>query len=250
MTSPLRDRDRLGATRANLSEDIASGLRDLIVSGELDVGTRLRVDQLARAFGTSLTPAREALISLHRDGFLGMEPRRGYVVAPLSKRDLEDVFDLQAYVAGRLAGRAATNLSPEQVKQLRQLQEQIEAAEDSDDAEQVAATNHQLHRLINLAGDSDKLAWLLRLLTRYVPHRSFGAVKTWQHPDRQIHRSILKAIEKRDAEKAEERMRAHILKAGQALIDYLDSIGHFEAPETTKHPDADALVEKIRSALS
>lgn len=249
MTSPLRDRDRLGATRANLSEDIASGLRDLIVSGELDVGTRLRVDQLARAFGTSLTPAREALISLHRDGFLGMEPRRGYVVAPLSKRDLEDVFDLQAYVAGKLAGRAATNLSADQIKQLRDLQAKMEEAEEKDDSEGVAAVNHQLHRMINLAGESDKLAWLLRLLTRYVPNRSFGAVKTWHHPDRQIHRSIIKAIEKRDADRAEERMRAHILKAGQSLIEYLDSIGHFEAKPAPKHPDADALVEKIRSAL-
>ncbi|ODU06670.1 MAG: hypothetical protein ABS81_04110 [Pseudonocardia sp. SCN 72-86] len=226
-------------------------MRDLIMSGEINVGTRLRVEQLARAFDVSLTPAREALIALHGEGFLRLEARRGYIVAALSKRDLEDIFDLQAYIAGRLAGRAALALSDAELDELDALQRTIEDAHERGDHQLIEETNYRLHKMINSVGESDKLSWMLRLLNRYVPYRFYGSVETWRNPDPDIHRSVLAGLRDRNPRQAEERMRAHIDVAGVALIEYLQSHGHFDATNEHDGPtDPDDLAEKIESAMS
>lgn len=236
--------------RENLSSEVASHLRDLIVAGEVAVGTPLRVGELAKAFGVSLTPMREALISLQREGIVALQPRRGFSVAPLSRGDLEDLFDLQAYVAGRLAARAAARLSDEDLQILDQLQANNEDAAARRDLDMLERYNYELHRYINRAAQADKLTWMLRLLVRYVPRKFYGSVDTWREPSPHFHRSILSALHEHDAALAEEWMRAHILHAGKSLMSHLEQVGHFDSlNEQTAHSDLNSLAQKIQSSL-
>lgn len=215
------------------------------------VGTPLRVGELAKAFSVSHTPMREALISLQREGIVTLQPRRGFSVARLSRGDLEDLFDLQAYVAGRLAGRAATRLTDEDMLILGQLQANNEDAIARQDPERLERYNYELHRYINRAAQAEKLAWMLRLLVRYVPRKFYGSVDTWLEPDPHFHRSILSALHERSPALAEEGMRAHILHAGESLMEHLERVGHFDsAAGQTNRSDANSLTQKIRSSLA
>jgi DNA-binding GntR family transcriptional regulator len=241
--------------RENLSHELASYLRDLIVSGEVSVGTHLRVGVLAEAFGVSLTPMREALISLQREGIVLLQPRRGFSVSPLNRDDIENLFDMQAYVAGRLAARAATRLTDEGLRILDQLQEKNEAAILKRDAEMIEHYNYELHRHINLAAQADKLTWMLRLLVRYVPRKFYGDVGNWREPNPRFHRSILNALHKHDPQSAEEHMRAHILDAGNSLMKHLEHAGH--SAEVSEPPSPDVsnkdlsyITQKIRSEFT
>src|ERR1700738_2980427 len=106
------------AARPQLSEDVASFVRKRIFEGTYTSGQYVRLDQLAAELGISVTPVREALFALRAEGLVAQQPRRGFVVFAVTGRDVTDVANVQGYVGGELAARAAVNISGEQVREL------------------------------------------------------------------------------------------------------------------------------------
>src|SRR5699024_3127500 len=93
--------------RPQLSDDVADRVRTWIMSGTVRPGSFIRLDETAAELGVSVTPVREALSKLRGEGLVESVPHRGYVVNPLSRGDVEDIFWLQGRIAVELAGRAA-----------------------------------------------------------------------------------------------------------------------------------------------
>jgi DNA-binding GntR family transcriptional regulator len=92
-------------------EAVYNSLRRRVVSGELPPGSALRQEDLARHYGASRVPVREAMTRLEAEGLLLLRPRRGYVVGSLDLSEIEEIFALRAVVeehAGRLAAEAHT----------------------------------------------------------------------------------------------------------------------------------------------
>ncbi len=142
------------AARPQLSEDVARFVRKRIFDGTYSAGEYVRLDQLAAELGISVTPVREALFELRAEGLLAQQPRRGFVVLPVTGRDLTDVANVQAHVGGELAARAAINIDDEQLRELKQIQAQLEEAYAGGDDERTVRLNHEFHRAINVAADS------------------------------------------------------------------------------------------------
>src|SRR5689334_8388331 len=92
--------------RQQLSEDVASYVRELIISGRVRPGDFLRTEPIAEAVGVSNTPVREGLLLLSGEGFVELVPRRGFMVSAFSRQDVRDIFWAQAALAAELAGRA------------------------------------------------------------------------------------------------------------------------------------------------
>src|SRR5690348_5383080 len=105
-------------SRPQLSEEVAAHLRDRIMAGELRPGERIRLEEVAERLGVSITPVREALLTLRGYDMVELQPRRGYVVAPLSRQDIVDVFELQAHIAGELAARVAQRIGEPELAEL------------------------------------------------------------------------------------------------------------------------------------
>lgn len=83
-------------------------LRDAIVRSQYKPGEKLRIDQLAKELTASSGAVREALSRLTAEGLVQAEPQKGFVVAPISRRDLEDMTEVRVEVEGRcLAGAIA-----------------------------------------------------------------------------------------------------------------------------------------------
>src|SRR3954464_12370408 len=99
---------RSGRRRQQLPEEVASYVRELIISGSVRPGEFLRMERIAEAVGVSNTPVREGLLALRSEGFVRLVPRRGVVVEPFSRQDIHDIFWTQGVLAGELAARAAT----------------------------------------------------------------------------------------------------------------------------------------------
>ena len=69
---------------------MAERLRAQIVAGELPSGSKLRQVEIARRFGVSTTPVREALAALQREGLVRLHPQRGAVVFVPTVADLRE----------------------------------------------------------------------------------------------------------------------------------------------------------------
>ncbi len=104
-------RQRVAITDAGqLSGRVAAALRESIMVGDLRAPAFVRTEHVAAELGVSATPVREALMLLHSEGVVRWEPRRGFRVVPVTRRDVDDLFVVQAFIAGELAARAAEAL--------------------------------------------------------------------------------------------------------------------------------------------
>jgi GntR family transcriptional regulator, carbon starvation induced regulator len=76
-------------------------LRDLIVDARYAPGEKLRIDHLSRELDVSSGAVREALSRLTAEGLVVAEPQKGFVVAPISRRDLKDLTDVRIEIENR-----------------------------------------------------------------------------------------------------------------------------------------------------
>ena len=207
------------ATRPQLSEAVAAYVRNRIFDGTYAAGEYVRLDQLAAELGISVTPVREALFQLRAEGLLAQQPHRGFVVLPVTGRDITDVSDVQGHIGGELAARAATKITDDQVRELESIQAQLEDAYRRDDHERAVRLNHDFHRAINVAADSPKLAQLMSQITRYAPESVFPIVTGWPKQSMKDHRRVVAALANRDPERSARRdVRASV--GGRGPVDH------------------------------
>jgi DNA-binding GntR family transcriptional regulator len=209
------------AARPQLSEDVARYVRQRIFDGTYSAGEYVRLDQLAAELGISVTPVREALFELRAEGLLAQQPRRGFVVLPVTGRDLTDVANVQAHVGGELAARAAVNIDGDQLRELKEIQSELEEAYAGNDIERTVRLNHDFHRAINVAAGSPKLAQMMSQITRYAPESVFPVIAGWPAQSIKDHRRVLSALAKHDGELARKAMSDHLAAGAVPLIDHL-----------------------------
>lgn len=207
--------------RPQLADDVARFVRRRIFDGSYAAGEYIRLDQLAAELGVSVTPVREALFELRGEGLLEQLPRRGFVVLPVTDRDITDVSDVQAYVGGELAARAAVNMTPEQLRNLSDVHVRLIEAYADGDGDRAVRLNHEFHRAINVAADSPKLAQLMSQITRYAPESVFPTIGGWPAKSVADHTRIVAALRKADATAAREAMAEHLAAGAAPLIDHL-----------------------------
>ncbi len=200
VSAPAKSRPPLrpGLRREQLSDEVAGHLRAAIMSGTLRPGTFIRLDETAAQLGVSITPVREALRTLRGEGMVQLEPHRGHVVAPLSRRDIEDLFWLQATIAKELAATAAKHITDEEIDELERVNDALAAAVEAGDSDEIAAAEFAFHRFFNHTTGRIKLSWFLLHVARYMPPRIYAADPEWGPAAVNNHRDLIAALRRRD----------------------------------------------------
>jgi DNA-binding GntR family transcriptional regulator len=213
-----------GTARAQLRDEAAAYIREVIISGQAAPGTLLRLGPLAEQIDASITPIREALLLLAQDGWVVQEPHRGFRVAPISREDVGDTYLVQSFVAGELAARAAERPNVAAVARLRQLDAEIAALDERHGRQHVEDLNHKLHGVLYEIADSPRLVWFVQAASRFVPRRFWATIPRWHELNRTGHGPIIDAIEAGNTVQARELMAAHIRRAGELLLAHLDTV--------------------------
>ena len=146
--------------RPQLADEVVQYVRSLIMFGAVEQGTFLRLEPLAKKLGISATPVREAMAALEREGLVRLEPRRGYVVTPLSRQDVEDLYMVEAFIQGELVARAAKDATAERVAELRAIfleMSRLMAAGQYDEADE---SFFRFYELLHDTAGSPRLSWL------------------------------------------------------------------------------------------
>ncbi len=100
--------EKNGAPAQSRGEEALRILRDAIFTGRFAPGAPLRFHEMQALCAMSVSPVREALTRLVSEGLVETEHNRGYRVAPLSRRDLEDLVRTRIHIEGWALERAIT----------------------------------------------------------------------------------------------------------------------------------------------
>lgn len=164
------DRDATPRTRAAKTgrERIQEDLRDRILSGVLAPGSRLDLDAVAKEYGTSRTPVREACLGLGQEGLVRVAPRSGIQVIGITPEAILENFAIMAALCGVAAQWAADRITPRQLLRIRELNREIKVAAQSGD--DIVTLNWEFHREINRSCASERLQEMLRDAVKMIPH--------------------------------------------------------------------------------
>jgi DNA-binding GntR family transcriptional regulator len=196
-------------TRRALRHVVRDGIVRAIIDGEYRPGDRLIEMQIAKAFGTSQGPVREALRELEMLGFVRSEMHRGTYVRDPWHRGMHELFGVRAALE-EFAARLAT---PTLCMDVTELQAEVDAMRDAADRGDVrAAVEHseRFHRLIVLASENQLLHTMWSSLC--IDEHSALTMVTLTPDLRALaesHQPIVDAIASGDAELACQVSRAH-----------------------------------------
>jgi DNA-binding GntR family transcriptional regulator len=188
----------------------ADWLREMIVSGELAPGRRVRQQEVADRLGISATPVREAILQLETEGYLESVPHVGVRVAELADDHRDEVAELRTLLEGLLARAAAQRISDGQIAELRRLEAVFEEARGRADAREMRRINYQLHRFIWTIAGRDVTRQVVQALWARVPWRTLDDVAVRGRQSVMEHRRLVKALSSRDPDGAERAMAQHI----------------------------------------
>ena len=219
----------LNAHRRQITEVVADDLRIQIMTGRLRSGDFVRLDETAASYGCSVTPVREALVTLRGEGLVRSSRHRGFIVETLTRRDVVDVFWIQAELSARLSARAADAADlAGRIAYLRTVVDEIEQAAADGDGARVIAGEFTFHREINLMAESKKVAWFLAAASRYSPHDVYVHDAEWNRRAVASHRRLLELLAGGDKTGIADEVRAQFGDARDRLLAHLESVGFFD----------------------
>ena len=197
------------APGVSLAESVYAELKKALQSGRFEPGERLREESLAAWLKVSRTPVREALRRLTAENLLAAT-EHGVAVPQLTQNQIIELYGIRSVLEGAAAAMAAHHASPVEIDMLKQLLAEEAAAKT--DAPRLRAINTELHACIYRAANNRYLVRSLQSLhdeleqlrgtTFSFPGRPADALKE--------HTAIVRGIERRDADAAEQAARAHV----------------------------------------
>ncbi len=145
MVAPQSLRSPRPLLRQTVTGATVAELRRRILSGAVAAGEALRQDALAREFGISRIPLREAFHQLAAEGLVTLHPHRGAVVTELSAADIAELFDLRAMLEPDLIRRAVPRLTATDFERAETILADYAAAIGRGDLEAYGELNREYH---------------------------------------------------------------------------------------------------------
>ncbi|MEE1745464.1 MULTISPECIES: GntR family transcriptional regulator [unclassified Streptomyces] len=198
------------------AQSVCTAIRDDIVSGVFGRGSRLTEELLARRYGVSRVPVREALRTLESEGFVVTRRHAGACVAQPTEREAADLLEVRTLLEPLGAARAAQRRTEAHLKVLRGLvrlgQERAGRGEDED----LRSLGGWFHETLAQASGSPGLIALLTQLRHkiawmYVVEQPARPVDSWAERG-----AIVDAVARGDADRARALAARHVERAAAA----------------------------------
>ncbi len=198
-------------TKLTIAEQIATALRQEIVTGQLPPGTRLLQIETAQRFGVSTTPVREAFGLLQRDGLVQIDTHRGVTVFLPTVQDLIEHYEIRMALEMLAAEKTARCFHAGDAPPLAAL---LDEMRDTSDAIFYVECNQQFHvRLYTLSGRSRLVTMIEELRNASLAYNHLYAAADVPRDAHRLdaeHREILAACQANDPVRASGAVRHHI----------------------------------------
>ena len=193
-----------------IAGQVAERLKEEILAGEREPGSRLRQVEIAQKLGVSTTPVREALAMLQREGLVRLNAQRGAVVFLPSVRDLREHYEIRAALEALAAAKSAERFEPAWAAPLEAV---LDEMRDGPPAARYIALNQRFHTtLYEHSGRAQLVAMIAALRDASSAYLHIYRAQD-DFPVERLdaeHRAILAACVARDPERAAAATREHL----------------------------------------
>lgn len=194
------------------AESLSDAIADAILTGVFAPGSHLDEQVLAKRFGVSRTPVRDALRLLNGTGLIDLRPRFGATVRTVTPEDLDMMFIAMGEIEASCARLSTLSMSPAERGRLQGLHEQMGLMAQAEDREAYIAANQEFHGLLYEGAHNAVLEEMARhLRRRLTPYRK----AQFRAPGRLArshaeHGLVVRAVRARDAAAASAAMLVHM----------------------------------------
>ncbi len=220
MTSRRRTPLRVSKNRT-LAAQVARRLREGIGRGDFPTGAPLREARISAQFGVSRVPVREALHQLEGEGFVVNRPRRGAVVAPLSKAEVIEIAEMCRLLEAHALRLAVPHMTRGILKRARAIVERLDRV---DDLYQWARLNWEFHATLYQPAERPLLVELVGRLRTNGERYLYMLLADREHrlALNREHRSILAACRRGTAPRAARLLDAHLQGGKEKVLHLID----------------------------
>jgi DNA-binding GntR family transcriptional regulator len=216
--------------RRRAVDHVHQAIREAILDRRFPPRMRLNVEDLASQLGVSLTPVRSAIQLLAAEGLVDVHSRSGTFVATLSRRDVEETFDIRCALECLAGEKAVERLTDKDVERARKFfAVMLKPVRNDSQLKMHEQANSEFHEVIIRASGNQRLADMYESLQAHIAMcRLHRLDESWQSrlpQEQKEHQEIIEAMERRDSKALSKSLRSHILRAKDALLENL------EAPE-------------------
>lgn len=200
-------------------------LREQIVTGVLKPGDQLRQELLARQFGVSVPPVREALKTLEAEGQLVYAPHRGYFVASMNYAELAETYRIRELLETEAIRRSVPMLGREDLARMSEAATEMERAHRTTDVRSLSLANRQFHFTLFDAAAMPRMADMIGVLWSATDRYRSMYFSTAQHRRRvnAEHRAIVAAARTGDAKRVAKLSHEHREHSLAALARTFDA---------------------------
>ncbi|WP_326836327.1 GntR family transcriptional regulator [Amycolatopsis rhabdoformis] len=218
----LPDVPQLGHRRTT-SDDIADALRDSILQGRFEDGQELNQVAIARHYGISRVPLREALRQLQAEGLVSARAHQRTVVVGLTPERVLEVIDIRIMLESYLLERALPHVTPELIAELQTICDEMDHI--TDHAEWLRR-NREFHEKLyapsNASFTLEMSGQLSSRIERYLYMWSDHGVQRSAEAGAE-HRRILEAVARRDARRAKLELEVHLMHTRENIIKLFEA---------------------------
>jgi len=199
--------------------DLYGQLKDMAVNFRLKPGEKINEAALAKALKTSRTPLREALHRLAAEQFFEFQPGRGFFCRPLDSQTIFELYETREILEVAAVRLACVRASDDEIANLRRFLKtdgKDYVGKTVGEATRLDETFHL--RIAEMAGNGELLRQLSLLYER-IRFIRFLDISNRAMRSKSAHKQIMAAIEARDADRAGEAMRSHIVKRIDQIVE-------------------------------
>jgi DNA-binding GntR family transcriptional regulator len=206
------------APMSSLRARVIEALRAAIIAGNMRPGVLYSAPALSETLGVSATPVREAMQALAREGLVDVVRNRGFRVAAVAERTLDELVEIRLLIEAPTMGAIAEaydSWMEDEFTRLRQYARDMEAAADSQDLVRYMQLDTEFHMaFLALHGNSETLTIVRNLRSR---SRLYGlkelAFAGQLTPSTREHMQMIELAVSKDREGLEDLTRRHIRHA-------------------------------------
>ncbi|WP_405119477.1 GntR family transcriptional regulator [Pseudomonas leptonychotis] len=208
----------------NLQEQLYQKIRNDLLAGRFQPGERLKIRDLAAAWGTSPMPVRAALQRLVAEGALEGEPQRSVRVPPMTRERYQNIFQVRLGLEGLAVELATPRLTTADLAELRGCVARMDEAIERRDVQAYLDANSQFHlQLYSACGNPVLLRSIESLWLQVGPffNRLFTEADLSLRLN-DFHEEAFAAIEAGDAKAARQAMEQDLSYFARFLLNLLD----------------------------